>query len=254
MVYYNTDADDVTGRMEHAYQTLVEIEPLWQKFKKAEHQDSFEGLTFEDHVVHASQNGGITEEEAEVLIQYNAMRFDSLLTDTFDEHLSEALERDNPHALENAVHQLTDYAQLKRQAQSKNGIAVDTDAAAAAAEELATNEPTINDLDSPANTDNHTGDANPNHGYESDGDVELVSEQDTIKEVNSQTDFEESEPEREALDHRHRDAESHLNERMGNNHNRHIAPPDENNTEVSDNNIKPLEHQSPLSREENDKV
>ncbi len=253
MVYYNTDADDVTGRMEHAYQTLVEIEPLWQKFKKAEHQDSFEGLTFEDHVVHASQNGGITEEEAEVLIQYNAMRFDSLLTDTFDEHLSEALERDNPHALENAVHQLTDYAQLKRQAQSKNGIAVDTDASVV--DELATtNEPTINDLDSPANTDNHTGDANPNHGYESDGDVELVSEQDTVKEVNSQTDFEESEPEIEALDHRHRDAESHLNERMGNNHNRHIAPPDEINTEASDSDIKSLERQSPLSREEDDKA
>lgn len=129
---------------------------------------------------------------------------------------------------------------------------MDTDASAV--DELATNELTINDLDSPANTDNHTGDANPNHGYESDGDVELVSEQDTVKEVNSQTDFAESEPEIEALDHRHRDAESHLNERMANNHNRHIAPPDEINAEASDNEVKNLERQSPLSREEDDKV
>ncbi|MGO2385850.1 MAG: acyl-CoA dehydrogenase, partial [Psychrobacter sp.] len=147
---------------------------------------------------------------------------------------SEALERDNPHALENAVHQLTDYAELKRQAQGRNGIAVDTDAPAV-------DEPPTNELGSTADSDNHTGDANPNHGYENDGDVELVNEQDTVEEVNSQTDFEESEPEAEALDHRHRDAESHLNERMGNKHNSHIAPSDEMNTEASDNDIKPLD-------------
>ena len=226
MVYYNTESDDVTGRMEHAYQTLVEIEPLWQKFKKAEHQDSFEGLTFEDHVVYASQNGGITEEEAEVLIQYNAMRFDSLLTDTFDEHLSEALERDNPHALENAVHQLTDYAQLKNQAKAKHNAATGSVAAH-------TDEAVPHDLSNAAPSDhhkgddNHTGDANPNHGYESDGDVEMVSEQNTVEEARSQTDFEESEPEVEALDHRHRDAESHLNERMGNNHRPPVEQVDE---------------------------
>lgn len=105
MVYYNTDPEDVTGRMENAYQTLLAIEPLWKQFKKAEHDGDFEGLTFEDHVVYASQNGDITEEEAEQLINYNGLRFDSLLTDVFDEHLLQAQERINPHSLENAVHQ-----------------------------------------------------------------------------------------------------------------------------------------------------
>ena len=89
------------------------IENLIEQFSQ---QDSFEGLTFEDHVVYASQNGDITEEEAEVLIQYNAIRYDSLLTDVFDKHLSKAQERTNPHSLENAVYKLTDYAQLKNDA------------------------------------------------------------------------------------------------------------------------------------------
>ncbi len=209
MVYYNTDPDDVTGRMEHAYQTLLDVEPLWQKFKKAEHSDSFEGLTFEDHVVYASQNGDITEAEAEQLIKYNALRFDSLLTDVFDEHLLHAQERFNPHSLENAVHQLTDYAQLKNDAQAKNGIATDN-----AADKH--NEP--------------TGDENPDHGYESDGDVKMVDEQNTAKEVHAQTDFDDANPEVEALDRRSRDAESTLSERMGYNHSNADKP------------IEPVEH------------
>ncbi|WP_413519382.1 acyl-CoA dehydrogenase [Psychrobacter glacincola] len=208
MVYYNTEPDDVTGRIEHAYQTLLDVEPLWQKFKKAEHKDSFEGLTFEDHVVYASQNGDITEEEAEQLISYNALRFDSLLTDVFDEHLSKAQERINPHTLENAVNKLTNYAQLKNAAHARNGIATNQ-----------THDNIAPVADSVDSTDNDlTGDANPNHGYESDGDVKMVDEQDTVKEVSAQTDFGDSNPKAQALDPRHRDAESHLSERMSYNH------------------------------------
>ena len=229
MVYYNTEADDVTGRMENAYQTLLNIEPLWQEFKKAEHKDSFEGLTFEDHVVYASQKGDITEEEAEVLIQYNALRFDSLLTDVFDKHLLKAQERDNPHSLDNAVQQLTDYAQLKKEAQARNGIVTNSDA-------------TSENLAAPADSaDEKTGDANPNHGYESDGDVEMVSEQHTAEEVRTQTNFGDTNPDAEALDHRHRDAASHLNERMSNNHrlNKSNIDRTENSTENLDYSTKP---------------
>ena len=48
--------------------------------------------------------------------------------------------------------------------------------------------------------------------------MKMVDEQDTVKEVSAQTDFGESNPEVQALDPRHRDAESHLNERMSYNH------------------------------------
>ena len=201
MVYYNTEPDDMTGRMENAYQTLLEVEPLWQKFKKAEHKGDFEGLTFEDHVVHASQSGVITEDEAEQLISYNAIRYDSLLTDVFDKHLQRAQERLNPHSLENAVHKLTDYAQLKKDNQAVTESAHHTPDATATIQE-------------------QTGDANPDHGYEADGDVEMVKEQDTVAEKQGQTNFNDTNPNVEAFTHRHRDAESILSQRMSNNHNR----------------------------------
>ena len=231
MVYYNTEPDDVTGRMENAYQTLLAVEPLWQRFKKAEHKGSFEGLTFEDFVVDASQNGDITEEEAEVLIHYNALRFDSMLTDIFDEHLEQVQERTNPHSLENAVDKLTDYAQLKKDAQIRNGTYV----ADAIAKESAT-EDSQHPNDHVRANENHsdhnrsayyydyhqneqqTGDTNPDHGYEADGDVKMVAEQHSPEEHINQTNFNQSNPRAEALSHRTRDAEAMLNHRMNDNH------------------------------------
>ena len=196
MVYYNVDPDDSTGRMENAYQTLLEIEPLWQKFKKAEHKGNFEGLTFEDYVVFASQHGDISEDDAETLINYNALRFDSLLTDTFDKHLEEVLERSNPHSLQNAVDRLTDYAQTKKDTQIKNGTYTPYESA----------------------TDEETGDSNPAHGYETDGDVKMADEQHSAQEAQGQTNFNQSHPDAEALSNRTRDAESTLNSRMSDNH------------------------------------
>jgi acyl-CoA dehydrogenase len=35
-VYYSTKPNDVTGRLEHTFQMLRTLEPLWDKFKKAE--------------------------------------------------------------------------------------------------------------------------------------------------------------------------------------------------------------------------
>lgn len=248
MVYYNTEADDVTGRMEYAYQTLLHIEPLWQSFKKAEHKDEFEGLTFEDHVVQASQNGDITEDEAEQLISYNALRYDSLLTDVFDEYLHQAQPRDNPHTLENAVYQLTDYAELKSQAQARGDIAP-TPA-----------DPSVDEhaQEIPSQTgDANTGDANPAHGYEPDGDVTMVDEQQTLEQKAQQTDFTKATPQDDALDHRTRDAESTLSERMAHNHNRQQhADAHDGDSDV----LAPDETQADhkwhdgLRREEDDKV
>ncbi|EOR06349.1 acyl-CoA dehydrogenase [Acinetobacter genomosp. 15BJ] len=96
-VYYNTDANDVMGRMESTFQALLPLQPLWNKFKKAESKDQFSGLTFEEHIANAIEIGFITTAEAESLLQYNAKRYDSMLTDIFDAHLDEELPLDNPH-------------------------------------------------------------------------------------------------------------------------------------------------------------
>ncbi|MDX8253357.1 acyl-CoA dehydrogenase [Acinetobacter pittii] len=98
-VFYSTKADDVTGRLEHAFQILRTLEPLWDKFKKAESKGKFTGLTFEENIQQAIKEGFITESEAQQLLQYNAIRFDSMLTDVFDEDLNKDLPLSNPHQI-----------------------------------------------------------------------------------------------------------------------------------------------------------
>ncbi|EOQ64908.1 hypothetical protein F935_00563 [Acinetobacter calcoaceticus ANC 3811] len=98
-VFYSTKADDVTGRLEHAFQILRTLEPLWDKFKKAESKGKFTGLTFEENIEQAIKEGFITESEAQQLLQYNAIRFDSMLTDVFDEDLNKDLPLSNPHQI-----------------------------------------------------------------------------------------------------------------------------------------------------------
>ncbi|UUM27286.1 acyl-CoA dehydrogenase [Acinetobacter colistiniresistens] len=96
-VYYSTDANDVMGRMESTFQMLLQRQPLWNKFKKAESKDQFSGLTFEERIANAVEIGFISEAEAEWLLQYNAKRYDSMLTDIFDAHLEHDLPLENPH-------------------------------------------------------------------------------------------------------------------------------------------------------------
>ncbi|MCM1961016.1 acyl-CoA dehydrogenase [Acinetobacter modestus] len=96
-VYYTTDETDVMGRMESTFQMLLTLQPLWDKFKKAESKDQFKGLTFEEHITDAVAVGFITANEAEQLLKYNAKRYDSMLTDIFDQHLENDLPLDNPH-------------------------------------------------------------------------------------------------------------------------------------------------------------
>ena len=96
-IFYTTKKDDVTGRMESTFQVLLKIEPLWDKFKKAESKGKFKGLSFEEHIQDAVESGFISSSEAQELLEYNAQRFDSMLTDIFDSELKETLELNNPH-------------------------------------------------------------------------------------------------------------------------------------------------------------
>lgn len=96
-VFYNTDPNDVFGRMENAFQAALKIDPLWTKFKKAESKGQFKGLDFESHIQHALETGFISPEEVDQLIHYNAQRFDSMLTDIFDHELEQTLDLKNPY-------------------------------------------------------------------------------------------------------------------------------------------------------------
>lgn len=96
-VFYSTKANDIHGRMESTFLMLLEIEPLWNKFKKAESDDQFTGLTFEEHIQSALEASFINQTEADQLLTYNAKRFDSMLTDIFDAELNQSLTVENPH-------------------------------------------------------------------------------------------------------------------------------------------------------------
>lgn len=96
-VFYSTDPHDVHGRMESTFLMLLGIEDLWNKFKKAESKGQFTGLDFEAHLQSALQQNFINAQEAEQLSQYNAQRFDSMLTDIFDQQLDATLPLNNPH-------------------------------------------------------------------------------------------------------------------------------------------------------------
>ena len=96
-VYYSTDPNCATGRMEVTFKMMLEVEELWNKFKSAESKDHFKGLTFEAHIQDAVETQFMNAEEAQKLVEYNAMRYDSMLTDIFDENLDQVLPLENPH-------------------------------------------------------------------------------------------------------------------------------------------------------------
>lgn len=113
-VYYNTLDDDMTGRMESTFKMLLEIEPLWDHFKKAESKGQFKGLNFEERIADAQLNGFINDAEVEKLLTYNAKRFDSMLTDIFDLELKETLPLDNPHHVHASNIQVDQPAELHK--------------------------------------------------------------------------------------------------------------------------------------------
>ena len=96
-VFYTTQEDDVTGRMESTFNLLIKLEPLWDKFKKAESKGQFKGLTFDERMSDALSIGFVTQQEASSLMIYNAKRYDSMLTDIFDSELNQTLELENPY-------------------------------------------------------------------------------------------------------------------------------------------------------------
>ena len=96
-VFYNTAEDDVTGRMESTFNMLLELESLWDKFKKAESKGQFKGLTFDERISNAVEIGFINQQEASSLLNYNAKRYDSMLTDVFDSELDQTLALENPY-------------------------------------------------------------------------------------------------------------------------------------------------------------
>lgn len=83
-VYRNTDPDDATGRVENTYQLLLALGPLWNTFARAQSSGKVTGDTLEERLQDAANKNIIQQADIPRLLEYDARRFDCLLTDAFD--------------------------------------------------------------------------------------------------------------------------------------------------------------------------
>ena len=75
--------------MEATYNKLLEVEPAYLAFLKAEGKGELEGSTVEEKLRDAADKGIINASQVDAINEYDAMRYDCLLTDAFDKDLKE---------------------------------------------------------------------------------------------------------------------------------------------------------------------
>ncbi len=82
-VYVPDDANDPVGRILKTYEKLQSIEGFYDDFLKATKHGEIEGETLEAQLQSAVAGGHLDEAQAEQVREYDAMRYDVILTDDF---------------------------------------------------------------------------------------------------------------------------------------------------------------------------
>ncbi|EDY87311.1 acyl-coenzyme A dehydrogenase [gamma proteobacterium HTCC5015] len=82
--YFGSSADDVTGRMECAYNALIKVEPVYNRYMKAFGKGKIEGLDTESRLKDAVEKQIVTQEEADQIAEFDKLRYDAILTDAFE--------------------------------------------------------------------------------------------------------------------------------------------------------------------------
>lgn len=83
-IYVSDDPEDAVGRVEHTYQTLLRVDDDWQRFNRARSKGEIHGDDLEEALEDAVAREVLSEEAAAGVRQYDALRFDCLLTDDFE--------------------------------------------------------------------------------------------------------------------------------------------------------------------------
>ena len=76
---------DAAGRVETTFQLLLGLGPVWNAFSKAKNAGKISGETTEELARDAAAKNIIQPQDVERIIEYDARRFDCLLTDSFDQ-------------------------------------------------------------------------------------------------------------------------------------------------------------------------
>ncbi len=83
-VYVSQDPESAVGRVETTYHMLLSLGDTWETFSRAQAKGRLKGSTLEERLADAVNQGIITPEHVKPLKEYDARRFDCLLTDHFD--------------------------------------------------------------------------------------------------------------------------------------------------------------------------
>jgi acyl-CoA dehydrogenase len=81
-VYVSHDPEDAAGRVESTYQMLLALGPLWTTWLK--NQNKLNGKTIAEKLQDAVSKNIIQPQDVTRLLEYDARRFDCILTDAFD--------------------------------------------------------------------------------------------------------------------------------------------------------------------------
>lgn len=83
-LYVSHDPQDAAGRVESTYQLLLSLGPVWNAFLKAKNTGKIAGATTEELAKDAAAKNIIQPQDVARIVEYDARRFDCLLTDAFD--------------------------------------------------------------------------------------------------------------------------------------------------------------------------
>jgi acyl-CoA dehydrogenase len=83
-LYVSHDPQDAMGRVESTYQLLLSLGPVWHAFLKAKNSGKIAGATTEALAKDAAEKNIIQPHDVARVVEYDARRFDCLLTDAFD--------------------------------------------------------------------------------------------------------------------------------------------------------------------------
>jgi acyl-CoA dehydrogenase len=88
-VYVTDDPEDSLGRVENTYNKLLEVEPAYKAFLKADGKEQLSGDTLKERLEDAARQGVISQNDVQPILDYDVLRYDCLLTDAFDKNLDE---------------------------------------------------------------------------------------------------------------------------------------------------------------------
>lgn len=104
-IYLGTDAHSAIGRMEKAFDKLIEVEDAYERFARAVAKGDAQGFTIDDQLASCVANRVITNAEARQVRDYDALRYDAILTDAFSkEYVADPVHHPHEdHRLESRV-------------------------------------------------------------------------------------------------------------------------------------------------------